>query len=77
MNAPIGNYSGGKIISLAGGSAQLINQLRGVLFIAALAGFATFVIIKFVNATVGLRVSAEEEASELDLTQHGESAYND
>jgi Amt family ammonium transporter len=79
VNAPIGNtfQSGGKIISLAGGSAQLINQLRGVLFTAALAALATFVIIKFVNATVGLRVSAEEEDSGLDLTQHGESAYND
>jgi Amt family ammonium transporter len=67
----------GKIISLAGSSAQLINQLRGVLFTAALAGFATFLILKFVSATVGLRVSAEEEDSGLDLTQHGESAYND
>jgi ammonium transporter, Amt family len=44
---------------------------------AALAGFATFVILKFVNAAMGLRVTAEDEDSRLDLTQHGESAYND
>jgi len=68
---------GGKVISLVGGPAQLLNQAMGVLFTAALAGFATFVILKLVNATVGLRVSAEEEDSGLDLTQHGESAYND
>jgi ammonium transporter, Amt family len=79
VNAAIGNtfQPGGKVISLVGSSAQLINQLRGVLFTAALAGLATFLILKFVNATVGLRVSAEEEDSGLDLTQHGESAYND
>jgi Amt family ammonium transporter len=69
--------SNGKIISLAGGAAQLINQFRGVLFTFALAGLATFVILKVVDALVGLRVTAEEEDSGLDLTQHGESAYND
>jgi len=30
-----------------------------------------------VDALVGLRVSAEDEDSGLDLTQHGETAYND
>ena len=40
-------------------------------------GLATFVILKVVDALVGLRVSAEEEDTGLDLTQHGESAYND
>jgi len=79
VNPAIGNTfrSGGKIISLAGGSAQLVNQLRGVLFTAALAGIATFILLKVVSATVGLRVTAEDEDSGLDLTQHGESAYND
>jgi Amt family ammonium transporter len=79
VNAAIGNtfLAGGKVISLAGSAAQLVNQIRGVLFTAALAGGATFVILKLVNALVGVRVTAEEEDSGLDLTQHGESAYND
>jgi ammonium transporter, Amt family len=79
VNAAIGTtfQPAGKVISLAGGSMQLANQLRGILFTAALAGGATFVILKLVDAVVGLRVSAEEEDSGLDLTQHGESAYND
>jgi ammonium transporter, Amt family len=68
---------GGQVISLAGSPAQLFNQLRGVLFTIAWAGLATFVILKVVDALVGLRVSAEDEDSGLDLTQHGESAYND
>ncbi len=79
VNPAIGStfQSGGKIISLAGGSAQFVNQLRGILFTAALAAIATFILLKIVNATVGLRVTAEDEDSGLDLTQHGESAYND
>jgi len=68
---------GGKVISLAGSSAQLMNQFRGILFTVALAGVATFVILKIVDAVIGLRVTAEDEDSGLDLTQHGESAYND
>jgi Amt family ammonium transporter len=79
VNAAIGDtfHSGGKVISLAGSTAQLANQFRGVVFTAALAGTATWLLLKLVNALVGLRVSAEEEDSGLDLTQHGESAYND
>ena len=69
--------SDGKIVSLAGGSAQLLNQARGVLFTVAFAATATFLILKLVDALVGLRVSAEDEDSGLDLTQHGESAYNE
>jgi Amt family ammonium transporter len=68
---------GDRVISLAGGPAQFVNQLIGVLVTAALAGGATFVILKLVKGLVGLRPSAEDEHSGLDLTQHGESAYND
>ena len=79
VNAAISNtfQSGGKIVSLVGGPGQFVNQVRGVLFTAALAGGASFILLKLVDAVVGLRVSAEEEDSGLDLTQHGESAYND
>ena len=69
--------AGGHAVSLAGGAGQFFNQLRGLIFTAALAGIATWVILKVIQATVGLRVSAEDEDSGLDLTQHGESAYND
>jgi ammonium transporter, Amt family len=79
VNAAIGNtfQPGGVTVSLAGSAAQLLNQLLGVGFTVALAGGATFVILKLVDALVGLRVSPEDEDSGLDLTQHGESAYND
>ena len=47
------------------------------MFTIIFAGGATFVILKVVSALVGLRVSEEDESVGLDLTQHGESAYND
>lgn len=69
--------SGTTVVSLAGSLAQVKNQAIGVLFTAAFSAVATYLILKLVQVTVGLRVSAEEEHSGLDLTQHGESAYND
>jgi Amt family ammonium transporter len=35
----------------------------------------TFVILKVLDATVGLRVYDEDEVVGLDLSQHGETAY--
>jgi Amt family ammonium transporter len=67
----------GSVVPLTGGFGQLFNQLRGVLFTMALAGAGTFVILKLVNRVVPLRVDQEEEDQGLDLTQHGEQAYND
>jgi Amt family ammonium transporter len=67
----------GQIVSLAGSAGQLFNQLKGVAFTMVYAGAGTFLLLKLVNALVGLRVSEEEETLGLDLSQHGESAYND
>lgn len=69
--------SGETVVSLAGSMAQLKNQCIGVLFTAAFSAIATFILLKLVDIIVGLRVTPEEEHSGLDLTQHGESAYND
>ncbi len=54
-----------------------INQVKGVLFTIILAVVATFIILKVVDALVGLRPPEEEESQGLDLAQHGEKAYND
>jgi ammonium transporter, Amt family len=69
--------SSGKVISLNGSTAQLLNQFRGLSFTVLMAAVGTFVILKIVDVLIGLRVSAEDEDAGLDLTQHGESAYND
>ena len=69
--------SAGQLVSVAGGIGQFINQVKGVVFTMLFAGSATFIILKLVNAVVGLRVTEEDETLGLDLAQHGESAYND
>ena len=67
----------GVAVSLAGGSQQFFNQLIGVAFTVALAAVGTFLIVKAVDATIGLRVDQEDESIGLDLSQHGERAYNE
>ena len=67
----------GVAVSLAGGSHQFINQLVGVAFTVALAAAGTFLIVKLVDKLVGLRVDQEDESVGLDLSQHGERAYNE
>ena len=67
----------GQAVSLAGGMGQFVNQLKGVLVTVGLAAVGTFIILKLVDAIVGLRVADEEETLGLDLSQHGEKAYND
>ena len=79
VNPAIANTfkANGVAVSLAGGSHQFINQLIGVLFTATLAAAGTFVIVKIVDAAIGLRVDQEDESAGLDLSQHGERAYNE
>lgn len=67
----------GVTVSLAGNAGQFINQCEAVLFTAAFAGIASWLILKIVSAVIGLRVEAEEEDAGLDLTQHGERAYTE
>ena len=66
-----------RALGLADGNAgQILNQLWGVLISWGLAIVGTLIILKVVDALLGLRVSREEEIEGLDLTQHGEEAYN-
>jgi Amt family ammonium transporter len=58
-----------------GNPHQFVVQLLAV---AATAGYclvATFILYKVVDAVMGARVNAKEEAMGLDLTQHNEQAY--
>jgi Amt family ammonium transporter len=79
VNPAIANTfkANGVAVSLAGGSHQFINQLIGVAFTAGLAVVGTFLIVKLVDAVIGLRVDQEDESAGLDLSQHGERAYNE
>ena len=79
VNASIGSTFkvGGTVVSLAGGSTQLLHQAAGIGITALLSGVVTFVLLKIISATVGLRVAHEDEHNGLDLSDHGESAYNE
>jgi Amt family ammonium transporter len=61
---------------LAGNPAQMVPQILGVLATVAYAAVGTFVILKVVDALVGLRVKEHAEEEGLDITQHGELAYD-
>ena len=56
--------------------AQVLIQAKCVLFTAAWSGVGTFLILKLLDATVGVRVSREQEVEGLDLALHDERAYN-
>jgi ammonium transporter, Amt family len=59
-----------------GHPGQIINQILAVLISWVLAIVATWIILKIVDATVGVRATAEQEREGLDLSMHGEEGYN-
>ena len=60
---------------LEGNFAVMLPQLIGVGATIVYAGVVTFIIIKVLDVTMGLRVEEEEEREGLDIGQHGEQAY--
>ena len=62
---------------LYGNSLQLATQALGVAVAAVLAFVVTILIMKVIDATIGLKVKEEEEEIGLDITQHAERAYVD
>ena len=59
-----------------GNPGQVVTQIIAVAATVVLAGVGTFVILKLLDAVMGLRVSEEDEVEGLDYSQHGESGYN-
>jgi Amt family ammonium transporter len=58
-----------------GGADQLVSQVIGVAAIAAFTGVAMTIIFLAIKATIGLRVSAQEELEGLDVHEHGYAGY--
>ena len=59
-----------------GNGGQVINQLIGCAIAWVLAAVGTFVILKICDWITGVRVAKEHEIEGLDLSLHGEEAYN-
>ncbi|MCL9872268.1 ammonium transporter, partial [Ralstonia solanacearum] len=64
----VGDYSIG---------SQLWIQAQGVLTTIVWSSVVAFIAYKIVDAVIGLRVPEEEEREGLDITSHGETAYED
>jgi len=58
-----------------GGLDQLIMQLVMVLIVIAWVGITSFILFGALKATLGLRVSEEEEVMGLDVAEHGSAGY--
>ena len=59
-----------------GDFGQLGIQCLGIIACYAFAGLAMYIVFKFIDVTVGLRVSHETELRGLDLDEHGMESYS-
>ena len=69
-----GNVTGSGLFD--GNAHQMLNQATGVAIAWMLAAVGTLVLLKLVDATIGLRVTTDDEVRGLDLSQHGEEGYS-
>jgi Amt family ammonium transporter len=70
-------FGAGKATGLLEGNGfQVVHQAMGVAIAWAVSIVGTLLILFIVDKTIGLRVSAEDEAEGLDLSQHGEEGYD-
>ncbi len=78
INAVFGKNESGNLLpagAIDGNWHQVVNQLAGMGIGWGLAIAGTVALLFLVDKTMGLRVSATEEAAGLDLSQHGEEGY--
>ena len=61
---------------LFGNPDELLLELAAIVVTYLIAGFGTWIILKVVESTVGLRVHENAELQGMDISEHGEEAYN-
>jgi len=79
INAAFGKDAAGNPIAtgaLDGHWSQVLNQAAGVGLAWGISIVGTLVLLFVVDKLIGLRVSPEQEAEGLDITQHGEEGYD-
>jgi Amt family ammonium transporter len=57
-------------------SSQLLTQATGIVATVLWCGIISFILLKIIDAVIGLRVTVEEETGGLDLALHDERGYN-
>jgi Amt family ammonium transporter len=70
-----GAFPDDRLLGLLEGGDRLKSQIIAVLISWGMAIVLTFVILKVLDAVMGLRVTREAEIEGLDLSQHGEEGY--
>ncbi len=73
--ATVAVNSGGANGLIYGDPTQALRQLLGVAVSWVYAGGMTWILLKAIDVTIGLRVAEHEEVLGLDASQHGERAY--
>ncbi|MFM8929095.1 MAG: ammonium transporter [Betaproteobacteria bacterium] len=66
----------GDVADFPGVAAQVWIQAQGVITTIVWSGIVALVMFKIVDMVIGLRVTEEEEREGLDISSHGETAYN-
>ena len=59
-----------------GGISLLVTQILGVITIALFSFTVTFIIMKFLKLTIGVRISSDEEEAGIDASSFGVQSYN-
>ncbi len=57
--------------------SQLLKQLGATVIAYVFAGAGTFIILKIIDATVGLRLKPDAELQGMDISEHGEEGYGE
>ena len=63
---------GGTAGLIEGNAAQMINQVQGIAVVIIYDAIVSLILLKVIDAVIGLRVSEEVEREGLDLALHGE-----
>ena len=70
------DYVENKCGGFPGIGTQVWIQAQGVIYTVLISAVVAFIAFKIVDLTIGLRVPEDEEREGLDITSHGEAAYN-
>jgi len=62
---------------IEGNPGQIVPQIVGIVaMVVVVAVIGTFIILRVLDAVMGIRVTQDDEIQGLDISQHGEEGYS-